>query len=292
MNFRRNGWAWLCAPLVVVMLGAQGAAYAKPAEPGDPAHFTAQVAERFQRAAPKLTVRITAPLRLETEGAASGGHDVFLDRIYAACESDPAGCDALVADYVGQLAAYEQAPTPPLDRGTLRVIVRRSDYVAQMRKVGAAGGGPVAQPLAGDFWMLLASDQPTTIRVVSVHDLTALGLSVKTAFDLAKANMVDDLHSQIKAARRGPHRAIKVLAAGPYESSLLAYPDLWAPSKPGAGFLLAVPANDVAIYCGEVSGDAVKEMAATARTVMAQDDHPLSDAVFQWTPDGWKPMAP
>jgi hypothetical protein len=81
------------------------------------------------------------------------------------------------------------------------------------------------------------------------------------------------------------------MAAGSYESSLLAFPELWTPPKSGA-FLVAVPASDVFLYCGDAAPDAVGEMAATARTIMGSDDHPLSDTVFQWTPEGWKPIAP
>jgi hypothetical protein len=291
IHFDRRDVIGLYALLVAAVLSA-GQGLAKAAQPANPTRFTADVAERFRRAAPKLSVRITAPLRLEVSGGASGAHDVILERIYAACTIDPDNCGSLVDDYVGKVSAYDLAPTPPLDRGTLRIIVRKSDYVDQMRKVGAAGGGPVATPIAGDFWMVLASDQPTTIRVVSVHDLAALGLDAKAALALAKANMADDMQSQIKAARKGKRRGIKVMAGSPYESSLFAFPELWAPSKPGASFLVAMPASDVLVYCGDASPDAVGEVAATAREVMAHDDRPLSDAVFQWTPEGWKPLSP
>ena len=278
--------------VVVVMSAGYGLAKARRAETDNPAKFTEEVAQQFKRAAPKLSVRVLAPLHLEVTGGPSGAHDIYLDRIFAACGSDPDGCDALVSDFSSKVSAYDLAPTPPLDRATLRVIVRRSDYVAQMRKAGAAAGGPVAAPIAGDFWMVLASDQPTTIRIVSVHDLTALGLSAKAAFEVGKANMTADVQDQIKAALKGKHRAIKVMAGSPYESSLFAYPELWAPSKPGAGFLVAVPASDVLIYCGDTSPDAAGELSAAARDVMAHDDHPLSDAVFEWTSEGWKPLAP
>ncbi len=279
---------WLGRFCALVLLGALLAAPAAQAQsaPTDPAEFTALVAARFQAVAPALGVKVTGPLALETQGA-GGGSMIYLNTLYDHCLRAPQLDGQLIADFVSKMAAFAGTPDTPTQRTALRVVVRPSAYV---EKLAAAGhGGPVAVALCGDLWVIGAQDTPTAIAMLNDDSLAPTGLSPAAALARGRANMRGEMQALLRQAQQQLQSGPNLLTGDPYEASLLAFPDLWAPLAQGFGgnLLVAVPASDVVLMSDGRSSDAVANLREAAQTVVAQADRPFDTSVFRWSPNGW-----
>ena len=291
----RHTWRFLSLLLAIVAgialaisLGIARSAVAQTV-PMDPDGFTAYIAKQFELALPDAKVRIKGPLYLSVT-APNGPNDAYLSTIYSACQRGGDTCPMQVETYVSQMAAFYRDTKSTVNRESLRVLVRPAIYADQLRQDTTAQGGPVVVPLSGGLWLVAASDEPTAIGMVTMQDLTKLGLSANAGIAIARQNMLDEMRHEIASVMPGDHQNIMGMTGDPYESSLFAFPELWAPlaASLGGNLLIAVPASDV-VLCGD---GAAPGMAASltdaARSVMANANRPFSAAVFRWTPTGWQ----
>lgn len=264
------------------------------AAPRDPAAFTRHFAGALREGEPNISIQITAPLRLTVKGP-SGDNDLYLDQIYSVCSRDPDSCESQIKAFIGQMSAYLAKPEPALTTSSLRVIVRTDDYMAQARQFMASHGGPIARPLPGGFWLMLAQDRPTTIAALPLDAVKPLGLAADQALDVGARNMAADVSQQVEQVRASRGKgAIIGLGGSGYGASLFAFPDLWAPvaRKYGGQLLVAVPANDAFLCADGRAPGMAQALAEAAQAAMASMDHPLSATVFRWTPHGWEVVTP
>ncbi len=261
--------------------------------PGDPDVFTAYVADEIRRIVPGTPVTVTGTLSLDV-GNSGAVHSLYLQRLFEVCQRNPDMAATFVDTFIQQMAAVARTPEPEVTRDTLRVIVRPEIYLKSEFDTLAGRATPVAGPLPGDLWLLGASDLPTAIKMLDSRDLARLGVSDIEALAIGKQNMRSGLKQTLEQAQAARVPGVNLITGDPYESSLLAFPDLWAPlAKASLGDLLvAVPAADVVLFSDTDKPDAVPALRDAVQTVMGKAERPLASTIFRWTAAGWVVLAP
>jgi uncharacterized protein YtpQ (UPF0354 family) len=288
MAFAARGAVPLITFVLVVLSSMNLDSGANAAERGVPKSapaFTKFVGRSIQDAMPAAKVTVIGRLRLDVE-APKGGHTTDLHNVYSTCQRNPETCGEEVSTFVAQMVELYKAGDVVLTRDALRIIVRPSAFVAAAR-ANAKRNRPLAAPLVGDFWMMAAIDQPTTIGIMDENDLSALKLSGKDAAKVAFANTERELGKPLADLAKGSTRGM--LSGDPYASSALLFLPLWAKAAHSCkdNLLVAVPAPDVVLYADGTKPGALQSIVHDADEVMAHDDKPFSDSVFRWSPHGW-----
>jgi hypothetical protein len=288
---------WLIARLAAVtaLFGSIVAAYAQTNDAGDPAYlrdtdaFTAHVAELYQRAMPRMTIKIAGPLTLTISGCPHPTQ-ANLDSAYSFCLRNPRDCEQVLTSYVAKMAAAFSQFDRPVTRERLRAIVRPSAYVEAAEKMFSGKGDPIAEPLVGDLWVMCAVDAPTAIEIMKPSDLKKLNLSQDEALTLCKKNAAAALPPLAPSKRDYPTPGVNIVTGDPYASNWLIFPERWVQiARDHHGDLLvAAPGPDAVIYTSgkrEVSLDSFAEAAAF---ISLRAEKQLSTEVFRWSATGWR----
>lgn len=259
--------------------------------PSDPPAFTDYVARAIAKTIPAAKVAITAPLYLAVETPAGGKASAYLQSLYAQCQRIPDNCDKIIATWVDQMSTSFSAKAPPLERSTLRIVLRPEGYVEQLRRVQKAE--PVAAPFIAGLWMICVADEPKTMSYPKAESFAALGLSRDEALTLCQQNTAAALRPIAEVARAFPPGLIGLIADDPYESSRLLWPDSWkSVLGPGDSLIASVPGSDVILFTPASDRAAVDALSARTREVAQKVSKPISLSIFRWTPKGFQAINP
>ncbi len=190
--------------------------------------------------------------------------------------------------HVEEIAASHNEASKPVERSALRVVVRQTEYVNEIKAHLGSSGDPIAEPVCGDLWTIGVVDQPTTIRVLKPSDLTALDLSPDEILALAKQNTKAALGDRVPSGKDAGKDSIGVLVGDSYTASLFAFPEIWAPLAHALGGLIAtVPSTDRLLFTADYGPDAVVTLQKVANVDFNTAMRPLSHVVCRWTEKGW-----
>ena len=274
-----------CATFLVVWLAACPSVRAQSVPKGEAA-FTEYVATQLRRAIRGATVEVKSPLTLELAGLQAN-----LDRIFAFCNRNTAGCASEVANYVKGVAQVYQDRSAPPSKTAVRVVVRTKAYLAATEATMPKEGPKLQpRPLAGDLVMLPALDEPRMIRMLDERDNAALGLSADEVFKLGLDNLRKQLKPLMSVAKVAQADQIGQLSGDAYHSSRLALFESWSPLAKvhGGKLIVAVPATDMVLYVGDDSPKAIDALRTLAKTAAARAPAPLSSELLRWTPQRWE----
>jgi len=263
---------------------------ARAAPPTDPSGFTAFVAQSFRQARPADRVRIAGELALDIQ-APAGEFTTDLHTVYGGCGRFPEHCDDIVAMFVNKISAvHVDAPVAP-KASQLRVVVRPEAYVDEMRRNAPPGAEPVAAPLAGGLWMIGAADMPTAIVMLNTAGLGSLKLSQAEILERGRRNMRADMIKALQGLEPPiAEHGVVAMIGDDYESSLLAFPDLWAAlaAKAGGDLYVAAPAREIVIVCRADHRQALSALKQAAAAAAVQSAKPLPLVVLRSTQKGWE----
>jgi hypothetical protein len=220
-----------------------------------------------------------------------GGTQANLDRIFAYCGKNSAGCQREVSTYVKAIAQIQKDRLTPPSKDAVRVLVRTQAY-AVAYQAALAKNTQLLKPriLAGGFVMLPAIDTPRAFRVLTELDNTSLGLSTDEIFELGLANLRMRLKPLLEVAKTARRGQIGHLSGDAYHPSRLALHESWAPlaKAQGGTLIVAAPATDTVLYIGEDTAVAIDALAALTRNVWSRTPNQLSTELLRWTPKGWE----
>jgi uncharacterized protein YtpQ (UPF0354 family) len=179
--------------------------------------------------------------------------DIYLDNLIKLMDGPRAEREARLADFEAYsyetLAELDMPPAPTLEN--LMPIVRPRGFVdgllAAAAEVGDPTAAPVHVPLAGDLYVVLAFDTPSSIGVTSESALEALGLDGAAALAQARRNFAD-YAAQTLVWEEEQGLRIAVLDTN-YESSLLLLDDVWREleTEMGGPLAVAVPSRGLLV---------------------------------------------
>jgi hypothetical protein len=275
-----------CAFILIAALAALGSDVRAQETGADQDVFAREVAKVYERAG--LAAEVVGRLELEVASPDGGVAKAFLDTVYRACVRDRAQCATLVERQVEATAANLAYVSTPPKLSDLRVTVRPQAYVDQLE--AASGADPViAEPLAGELWVIGAIDQPKSIRTLSKRDLESLKLTADAAIEAGRRNLDAAARARIAEAIQAGGGAVGMFKGDDYTSSLIASPELWEPLADACGgeLWVAVPASDVVLFADARKPELQTQIRAAARATAALAKRPISADVYEWTPAGW-----
>jgi uncharacterized protein YtpQ (UPF0354 family) len=187
----------------------------------------------------------------------------------------------------GEALAASGAPRPPPRAEQLRPALRTEDTIRSYSRIAEL----VAEPFAGDLWILYMIDATDSASPLAVADLATLGMTREEVRARALNNLRADLGPLAPRIKALPKKALgSVEPPDFYNSSLLLLADEWPAIATRFGKLLvSVPAVDMLLYV-----DAAEPMAAAALAVIAADtlrkaEYPLSPTILIWSEKGFEP---
>jgi hypothetical protein len=186
-------------------------------------------------------------------------------------------------------APAAQAGAEPATTQGLRLVLRSE---AEINAAKQSSESPIAQPLAGDLWQVLALDSAQQPRFVSATDLDQLKLSTGDAVALGLQNALAALPPLPTVTHDLTPHQIGVIQSNADETSRILPAKDWAPlaRELDGRLLVAVPDNNTVLYSEENGTQSVRTFAAKARDTAAKAGHAVSPAVLRWTPTGWQPV--
>ena len=276
-------WRQIC--LLCISVIASYAARAQDIPKGMDA-FTEYVAGQLRLEVGTAPVAVKGPLTL------SIGHlQANLDRVYAYCKRDAAGCAREISTYVKGVAQVHKDGLRLPTKDAVRIIVRTHAYVtASQAALPKQAPKLQSRELAGELVVLPAIDMPSTIRVLTEKDSQTLGLSTNEVFSLGFANVRKRLKPLMEVAKVLQPGQIGHITGDVYNSSRLALHDSWTPlaKAQGSQLVVAVPTTDTVLYVGDNTMLGINALRAFVNTVGARAPNVLSKELFRWTANGWE----
>jgi hypothetical protein len=255
--------------------------------PRDVSAFTDAVAVELRQQVGEASVIVKGPLTLGL-----GDLQLNLDRIFAFCRGNAAGCQAQVDGYVKGAAETYRTVTAPPNKSSVRLVVRTSEYIEAIRSV-SQGEKPIEiqpRPFADGLFVLPVLDSPRTVRYLAESDNAKLEMSADEVYQLGLANLSGELQPLMEVAKVAKHGQIGELTGNVYDPSRIVLLDSWAPLvQAQAGVLIvAIPATDALFYIGEDTPKAIDALRALSKTVLARAPAKLSGNLYRWRASGWE----
>lgn len=199
----------------------------------------------------------------------------------------------------GLVANLKQAMSDVIDAKQVLLTLKTTEWLAEtdaMLKKKApdqfAANRIVSAPFVRGLVVVLVVDRPDGMSMLRFEDLTALKLTADQAHALALNNLRTKYKVLMEMKELGQKSGFwtNASAAEDYAAALTVLPELWQPlSKRVKGSLVvATPARNMVLATGDHEPALVEVMAMTASDQMKQVDHPLSDVLLTWTPQGFK----
>jgi hypothetical protein len=259
-------------------------------DPSSEKALTDSTARLFREQSDRVRVTVLEPLTLKLEVVGTDKHDlhVSLDRMWALCRADSAGCEADVRDFVVKVVRTVTTAEPPVAPGQVVAVLRPRAFFDQI-------GGPsvpdfVVEPFADDLYVEYVIDLPQSFRSMVPADLASLHLTRAELAPLARANLLARLgHLDDALGTTKPGDVIVLAARTPLESSRLLLLDEWRAlsAKLGQSIVVAVPAGDAAIVAIGPSGDRLDKLRDAVGPLFARAERPVSQRLFRWQGDNW-----
>lgn len=171
-----------------------------------------------------------------------------------------------------QILPHFQADTP-------------ADDTAPVFAIGSKDA-PVVRTFLGDLVLTYVVRDPDAIVYVRERDVGPEGIEALHAL------AVDNLRALALASLdlRAEGKVFRVVLGKHLDASVLLLDEYWdeiAPAKVGGPLALAIPAARTVAIADASSPAAMTELRALLARSFAEDDHPLSDAIFKRRAGAW-----
>ena len=279
--------------LVALVAMASSACAAKP-DPRDA--FTSEMAARFQRAYPGLSVTISEPLTLVLK---RNGDEMTtnLDRIYNFCQTNAKKpCAETKANFVAAsnqtIAGMNDPALVAPRRENLRLVVREAGYCQQVAALMAAGkvpSAPVTAPFTADTCLIMMFDFPTTRRTAMLDDIATLGLTRDAAWELAKAQVLQPLPKL--ALNDVQENALNAVTSFPDNTSLVLDTPGWtalAAKHKGKQIIVTIPDEEMLTLMIVEPDTDLADLKKLTRESFESAQRGISPQLLRWAGDGWQ----
>ncbi|HEX4124350.1 MAG TPA: DUF1444 family protein, partial [Tepidisphaeraceae bacterium] len=180
------------------------------------------------------------------------------------------------------------APMPAADLSQLRIVVKNSGFIDQIRKLGPKMKPLVSRHVIADLWLACVWDAPNGMRFATEEDAEIYGLSTDEMLDRAQANFLKT-RPPPEVTEIGP--IVMAQTNDCYDASLLIDGE-WLnemESKWKGGMLACVPARHVLLLGDAGQHGAAAKMREAARQIEGTGDHLISSTILRRRGGEWEP---
>jgi uncharacterized protein YtpQ (UPF0354 family) len=260
--------------------------------PVDEDAFTSLAAERVSKELPEYNIKPTGRLTLEgrrNDGEATG--QLSLDRVYAFCTRNSQNCSAALDQYAKGMADSIKERNRPIEKSMIRLAIRPTAYVEQIRKQVAASSGAVYfKPITSGLIAIAVLDFTRSVRFVNDKDLAKLSLTEGELLTLGERNLRSSVKPFAEVAPTPSANSFGRIAGEDYATSRILFHDDWRDlnAKLNGKLVVMLPAPDVLLYGDGSNAVGVEALRTFAADVARKSSRPLSPALLQWTESGWQ----
>jgi len=206
-----------------------------------------------------------------------------MDALRVICERDPDSCDQRMDAWIAALAEAREAENTPATPEQLRPVLKHVDFVAIVRR-DAPELADLSRRLVGDVHVLLVVDFPRLTRALEPEDLEALGMTIEEAHERAIANLRE--HHGDLPVEPMPNGLKAMGPTDGYAAARLLLHEQWASiAEANGGDLIVAPCNRDLVILG--SSEQVEPLLEASIRAYRYVDHPITKALWRWTPEGW-----
>jgi len=214
----------------------------------------------------------------------------FMGNIYRRYQQAPLELDALLAEGVAQAeAANRSFDSTAIDATRLLPVIKTQNWLAasasqlQTANMADAIAHLLIRPLASDLLLVYVEDTADSMSYLREDALARLGLDLEQLHDKALHNLQEML-PQLELAGGGGRYAARLDRN--YDASMVLLLEQWRPRIELAGEpVLAIPARDELLVCGNDDGEAIASLREMAREIAAGSAYALSTQLFVWRDD-------
>jgi hypothetical protein len=276
-----QGCGWLALPFVLLV---SVPACTEPAL--ETAAFGQDIVQRIHSRYPEAKVGIVDELSATISFAGTEPVTMNFDRIFAFCKSaEAADCEGQKQKFVESVR--DATTTPEITRESLRLIVRGSDYLTELARLGRPDNPPpIQRPISEGIGMVLMADFPRTARTVSSGDLKKLKLAEEDALRLAREQVVSRLPEVPNASELATGKLLAIEAE--YAESLLLKAESWKKlnAETRGMLLVAVPGANL-LLVGMGTDTEAMPLAQVVASLTAESPRPISPYLYRWRNGAW-----
>ena len=274
--------------LALGFLALAGLARAQDPRPPSPEEFAQEVLSALRRAAPRISFDLAGPLEIVGVRGDEKPIHIYLDNVYKSAPADPLERAESIRTYARALLSRPVDTVGPADRPRIFPVIRDAGFVAGVRRDPASAA--VAEPLAGDLWVLYALDSADQIRYLLESEVEKLGVSGAELRALAVANLAGKApKAKVEEVADGVRW---IVLDGVYESSFLLLEPFWVriAKQLGESPVVAVPTRDVLLFAAASDEGAVVRIREVAERFAAEQAYPISPRLFRRDGNGWRAL--
>lgn len=266
-----------------------------PGATADGGTLVDRVESVLRREAPQLKIERLDESRIQV--TADGGVVLLgLDNLRAQCTTFPEKCDATIARHVrvALSSLYEGSRKPT--REQIRAAIKNEEWLAMIRsKLGEADGGTgdllVTRPWIVQLSVVYVIDLPDSIVPLKRSAQREFHLEDSETDSLARRNLEAALPQLTLSAIGGYDGIFAIYEGEDYCTSQLLFPERFAPiaKKLGGHLIVAAPVRNALLVTGHQDSETLEAMRKLVTETAEAQPHPLSTALFDWSPKGFAP---
>jgi uncharacterized protein YtpQ (UPF0354 family) len=218
----------------------------------------------------------------------------YLDNAWAKCSDDPSARVPVCTDHIASIAEGYESGRPAataVDANSIVPVLKSAEVLAQfpVREDGAKSY--IAEPFAGDIWIVYARDMKRGIAYLLPEDLPQMHMGLGDLRQVAVRNLGNRL-PPVKRYGGGP--VFMMVAGGDYEASLLLLDDIWDAQQEvvDGDILVAVPCRDLLVMTGTNSVEGKQKMHMMIDDAWQKGIYPVSKSVLLRKDHQWQVYRP
>lgn len=254
----------------------------------DPDTFRDEMIARFSASNPEAKFsRGAEPLVIDVKGGALDGGTINLHRVYTFClTATVEDCESERKNLADNLARGAPEPT----KESLRIVVRDQqylDYLQDMQaKEGKGSERALYRQIGEDLYAFVASDDATTIAIVTTQQLDDMGVTANEAWALADHNTKAIIPTLPEPAKLKSEAM--AFQGFPYLSALVADLDGWRRISDAVGSdLFMTVVSDQFVFVGLMPDKNVAQFKVTVEEDCSAQPRCVSPNVYRFRDGHW-----
>ncbi len=257
---------------------------------GSPAD--ARLAERLEAALRRESAAVTTRRvgdSIEVRVVDGGSVVVGLDSLKLECSSRPERCDASI-ERAARTVVTSLGPRQAVTRELLRACLKGPEWLQASRE--KVGDVLVTRPWLSELKVVYMVDLPDSVQILRRDRLTELGLKEEQLEKVALGNLDGVLPKPTLQPIGGYDGIFAIYEGDDYCTSQLLFPGRFAllAKQLGGALIVAAPVRNALIVTGRKDAKTLSELRELAAQTARTQPHALTTQLFEWSPQGFKPL--
>ncbi len=238
-----------------------------------------------------LELVVEQPLQIKAKSPEHDFGTLYLHNVYTLYRQDPSRQEELFSKYSASILDHSQEPSASLD--TLVVVVKGKDWVDDMNRMTMGSDGKgftiLSEPIAGDLFLVYATDTPNSVTYQDRKKILALDASAEKIKEVGLQNLRKAIGSyHFEEYERDVFQAQS--DTGDYDSSIPLLPEAFhdfIARTQAQSVVFSSPARNVLLVADAKNIDALNHMRSLTGQVYKTDPYAVSPLLYTLSNGRW-----